>query len=57
MGSVDGVDGSSLGDRGIEIPLDEFSAIVADFAQLRLAPDHPAYFVAVGQFAQSREEA
>ena len=28
----------------------EFSALIADHAKTRLSPDHPCYFVAIGQF-------
>lgn len=41
--SVDGVD-------GVDVPGDELSAIVADHIRRRIGEDHPAHFVAVGQF-------
>lgn len=36
--------------EGSEIDGHEFSAISADFLEGKLEPDHPVYFVTVGQF-------
>lgn len=36
--------------RQSEVSANELSAIVADHICRRIGPDHPAYFVAVGQF-------
>lgn len=42
------IDGSH--DKGADIDCNELNAIVADLVGPKLAENHPAYFVAVGQF-------
>lgn len=44
------VDFTVDGREGFDVPGDELSAIVSDFIGQRITKDHPAYFVAVGQF-------
>ena len=46
------LDGRDISNSTIWVPVDEFNAIVADFAETKLPRDHAAWFVAVGQFAR-----
>jgi len=46
------VDLTVNGKYGVDAPADEFNAITSDFLRGQLPEDHPAYFVAVGQFLQ-----
>lgn len=46
------VDGRDISGARLWVPVDEFNALVADFAETKLSKDHPCYYVAVGQFAR-----
>jgi hypothetical protein len=47
------VDGRNLSeDSRFWVPVDEFNAIVADFAETVMDKEHPAFYVVVGQFAR-----
>ncbi|MAA63867.1 MAG: hypothetical protein CL581_03680 [Alteromonadaceae bacterium] len=44
------IDGRDIRQSTLHVPVDEFNAIVADFAATKLSEDHPVWYVAVGQF-------
>lgn len=44
------VDYSIDGKTGVDVDVNEFNAIIADFLKTRLQPGHECYAVAVGQF-------
>ena len=46
------VDGRCITKARLWVPVDEFNALVADYAKNNLDKDHPCYYVAVGQFAR-----
>lgn len=46
------IDGRNITNSTIYVPVDEFSALIADFAETKLPREHAAWFVAVGQFKQ-----
>lgn len=43
----------AINGRSTDCDVNELNAITSDHLRAKLSPDHPAYFVAVGQFAPS----
>jgi len=48
------VDGRDVTKSRIWVPVDEFSAMAADFIETKLPRDHAAWYVAVGQFKEGQ---